>query len=88
MKTLTRAEKKAETARKRLLPKLKEEFWGTQDELRYLKNIGKHLVTPSSESRKFQLRRYAKAMEGRVNWGHIDPQIIKDYLMLELGVKG
>jgi hypothetical protein len=95
MKTLTREEAR-EVARKekdRLRKqgvKGKDEYWGTKDELRYLKTIGTHTVyspTQTAASRKIHLRRYAKATENRIDWGPIDPQIIKDYLMLELGVK-
>jgi hypothetical protein len=97
MKTLTREETKKEKNKlrkendklreKERIREPKLEFWGTKDELRYLKTIGTHMVYSGGESRKFMLRRYAKSIEGRTDWGPIDAQVIKDYLMLELGAK-
>ena len=58
-------------------------YWGTKDELRYLKNVGHHLTKGSGrevddqELSRFELlQRYRDIMDYRVNWGEIDPVAI------------
>ncbi|MDD4339235.1 MAG: hypothetical protein PHV00_06095 [Syntrophales bacterium] len=62
--------------------------WGTQDELEFLKKVGRENFGPrriAKPTREKALRRYRESMDRRTNWGAIDPSIIRTYLALEIG---
>lgn len=61
------------------------ERWSTNDEMRFLDNIGNFSNPPSPLPRKVLLKKYADSMEIRHNWDNIDKVIVEEYLAKETG---
>lgn len=57
-------------------------WWKTEDEIRYLDNIGSyHVVKGRAVEPKIKyLLRYQKAIESRVDWEHIDAAKVRAYV--------
>ena len=83
--TLTREEKKKFTQQRKRRQAPGPEYWGTADELRYLKNIGDHKAFPAELSRNERLRRYRNSLVHKVFWGDVDKELIMAYLKVEIG---
>lgn len=55
--------------------------WKTEDEIQYLNSIGKNLKERRGTLCKMDcLKRYLKAMDIRVDWGEIEPSIVRAHV--------
>lgn len=61
------------------------EPWTTQHEIQFLKNLGKKLSRPGQIS---MLRKYMQVISARKKWGAIDLEVVRAYLLLEIGETG
>jgi len=60
--------------------------WSTEDEKRWLAGIGTNSRTPVKPiSKGVRLRIYLKNMEKRVEWGHINPMEVRNFILSLLG---
>jgi hypothetical protein len=55
-------------------------FWGTEAELNYIDNIGSY-ATRKPNSRLQMLINYWKANMEKKEWGKINPEVVKKYVM-------
>lgn len=54
--------------------------WGTEQEKKYLKNIGTHMNHKSKFTRLELLESYKKSMKSRQNWGSMNKDEIKRFV--------
>ena len=54
--------------------------WGTEQEKKYLNNIGTHMVHKSKFTRLELLETYRNSMKSRSDWGSMNPVEIKGYI--------
>ena len=58
--------------------------WSEKDEMRYIKNIGKHLQRPSNIPRIKLLKKYLLSILKRVNWENMNPATIWKFIQNEI----
>lgn len=67
-------------------PRERNYYWGMNDEIRYLKEIGTSDVGKTyGKTRREWLMGYLKTMKVRTNWGPLDKEKLELYIVTELG---
>ena len=66
----------------------KDHGWSTEDELDYLRNMGRGLFGRSPRSHQSLLSQYAAALTRRTNWGALDAVAIRQAVETALQEEG
>lgn len=76
-------------SKKKKWPSGTPRYWGTNDEIKYLEEIGKHNKTSLNKMKRAEwLKKYKESMKRRDRWETINPNEIMTYIDAEIAKCG